>query len=122
MSHHALALGLARAGLIAATTIAEMHTGGIVGRGPQRTRLVSPDVFAGAQRAHQGLAPDERPVIVKKDEGIFTPAQMAALNMGEKEIHLHNHLYINGRPVTKEVIHTLETDGLLNARFKKTID
>jgi len=95
------------------------HEGGIVGRGSRPTRLVSPDVFAGAQRAHQGLGPDERPVIVKKDEGIFTPAQMAALSMGEKEIHIHNHLYINGRPVTKEVIHTLETDGILNARFKK---
>jgi len=54
------------------------HSGGIVGSdGP--TRSVSSSVFSNAIRAHNGLMPNERPIIATKDEGIFTPGQMKAL-------------------------------------------
>jgi hypothetical protein len=55
------------------------HTGGIVGLEGARTRLVPAWAFAGAPRLHGGLAPDEFQAILKKDEGVFTPAQMRAL-------------------------------------------
>ena len=100
------------------------HEGGIVGRGSRPSRLVSSDVFAGAQRAHQGLAPDERPVIVRKDEGIFTPAQMVSLGMGETgeiELHLHNHLYMDGREQTKTMIHKIKCDGILLNRLRRAL-
>jgi hypothetical protein len=121
----AWAAGMAHVKAIMAMEPAALyHEGGIVGRGSRPSRLVSLDVFAGAQRAHQGLAPDERPVIVRKDEGIFTPAQMAALGMGDEgsgRLDFHVHVYFNGREVTKDMAHTLETDGVLLDRFRRAL-
>ncbi len=56
------------------------HRGGIAG-GPGARRLVSPRLFAGARRYHQGglLGRDEVPIIARRGEGIFTPEQMRAL-------------------------------------------
>ena len=110
------------AGSAIGVTAATFHTGGIIGRGSRPTRLVSSDVFAGAQRAHEGLAPDERPVIVQKDEGIFTPAQMAALGAGfEGRIDNHVHVYLDGREQTKVQMKVLEKDGVLLGRFKRAL-
>lgn len=51
------------------------HSGGVVGE-PAMTRQVSPLVFAGAQRYHDGgligLSPDEIPIIAKKNEEVLT--------------------------------------------------
>jgi len=60
-----------------------MHSGGIIGqdRGLSRTMPVS--TFADVPRAHTGLLPSEVPIIAKRDEGIFTPAQMNALGKSE---------------------------------------
>lgn len=62
------------------------HTGGIVGSGSPQARIVSPEVFDAAPRFHSGtpsklpaLMTNETPAILKKDEGVFTPAQMASL-------------------------------------------
>jgi polyhydroxyalkanoate synthesis regulator phasin len=55
------------------------HAGGIAGNGAAPTRMVPAAAFAGAPRFHSGLAPDEVAAILKRDEGIFTPAQMKAL-------------------------------------------
>jgi len=71
----AIAAGLANVEMIRAQ---KMHTGGIVGEGGT-LKTVMPAVFDYAPRAHEGLGPDEVPIIAKKDEGIFTPKQMAAL-------------------------------------------
>jgi len=104
--------------------VATYHTGGIVGRGSRPTRLVSPDVFAGAQRAHTGLGPDEKPVIVKNDEGIFTKEQMAAMGTGlglEDRIDNHVHVYLDGREVTKAQLKLLEKDGMLLGRFQRAL-
>ena len=116
-------LGMAHVMAIQAMEPAALyHTGGIVGRGSRPSRLVSPDVFAGAQRAHTGLGPDEKPVIVKKDEGIFTPAQMAALGAGlEGRIDNHVHVYLDGKEQTKAQVKVLEKDGMLLGRFQKAL-
>lgn len=58
------------------------HSGAIAG-GARVSRQVSPLAFAGAQYFHRGgiagLRPDEVPTILRRDEGVFTPEQMAAL-------------------------------------------
>jgi tape measure domain-containing protein len=62
------------------------HTGGIVGKETPMVRTVDPGIFAAAPRFHAGtpdklpkLASNEMPAVLKKDEGVFTPAQMQAL-------------------------------------------
>jgi hypothetical protein len=55
------------------------HSGGIAGQGAVPTRMVPAFAFADAPRLHDGLAPDEVAAILKRDEGVFTPAQMKAL-------------------------------------------
>lgn len=66
---------------------AMFHTGGIAGAPPPDFRpLVPMSVFANAPRFHKGgiagglnLRQDEIPAILQKNEGVFTPEQMAAL-------------------------------------------
>jgi len=75
------------------------HKGGIVGQ-HLADRMVPAAAFAGASRAHAGLAPDERPIIVKKGEGVFTPEQMQALGARFKDRDqrpIHITLEISGR-------------------------
>lgn len=52
------------------------HNGGVVGKVGSRTRMVSPTLFAGAPKYHgggiAGLAPDEYPAILKKNEEVLT--------------------------------------------------
>lgn len=59
------------------------HGGGIAGREASFLRPLPAAAFAGAPRFHRGgvpgLAPGELPVIVERDEGIFTPEQMKRL-------------------------------------------
>ena len=64
----------------------QYHTGGIVGKETPMTAMVDPGVFKTAPRFHAGtpdklpkLASNEMPAVLKKDEGVFTPAQMQAL-------------------------------------------
>lgn len=59
------------------------HSGGLIGTdAASSSRAVSPLAFAGAQRYHGGLLPDEFPAILQKGEGVFTRGQMAALGGG----------------------------------------
>lgn len=62
------------------------HRGGIIGPSLTPTRVVHERVFASAKRAHSGLRPGERPVIMKEDEWVFTPEQMKALGRGQQEV------------------------------------
>jgi hypothetical protein len=56
------------------------HTGSVIGTMEGSRRTVSPLTFAGAPRFHTGgIVGDEVPAILKKKEGVFTPAQMQAL-------------------------------------------
>lgn len=56
-----------------------LHSGGIVGTDATFQRLVDMNMFMSAPKYHSGLMPGEMPAILKKDEGVFTPAQMRAL-------------------------------------------
>lgn len=77
-------MGMLSAG---APRVAGYHKGGIIGSEPTSVRIVDPHIFSNAIKAHGGLGPNERPIIAKKDEGVFTPGQMAALgNMGGTSI------------------------------------
>jgi len=55
------------------------HGGGEIGR-PSSMRLVSPDVFSGAERAHNGLdlRTNEVPIIATRDEVISKPGKSTA--------------------------------------------
>lgn len=61
------------------TTVA--HTGAVVGTGEGSKRPASAALFAGAPKFHTGgmIGADEVPIIAKRGEGVFTPAQMKAL-------------------------------------------
>ncbi|MFG1184365.1 phage tail length tape measure family protein [Xanthobacter aminoxidans] len=68
-----------------AVYVAGAHSGGVLGAGEATfVRADHPGLYSGAPRYHTGrdpfglLAGEER-AIIKKDEGIFTPAQMRAL-------------------------------------------
>jgi hypothetical protein len=71
------------------------HSGGIVGATPNMHRMVDPSIFYGARRMHGGgIAGDETPAVLKAGEGVFTPAQMAALgpaggNQPQGDVHFN---------------------------------
>ncbi|MBX5130828.1 tape measure protein [Rhizobium lentis] len=81
------AAGGASTGKAAKATVGMAHTGAILGRGVSMSRAVNPAVFKNARKFHSGanqiggrrLLPGEIPIIAKKDEGIFTKEQMAAM-------------------------------------------
>jgi hypothetical protein len=57
------------------------HTGGMLGADTFSTRIVHPAHFDGAPRFGSGgvIGSDEVPIVAHKGEGVFTPAQMAAM-------------------------------------------
>ena len=60
------------------------HSGGIVGSEGGPARMIPAHLFDGADRLHSGIGPGERPVIIRNDEGVFTPGQMRALGSGKQ--------------------------------------
>ena len=59
-------------GVLSGAEFAAFHAGGIVGKPPPLYRRVSPAVFAGARRYHNGgLAGDEVPAILKRREEVL---------------------------------------------------
>lgn len=72
------------------------HHGGIIGEGGA-ARSVPASLFASAPRYHTGgLAGDEVPAILRRDEGVFTPGQMARLapveslaGLGRLQVYIH---------------------------------
>lgn len=68
------------------------HGGGMMDE-PSGYRSVHPAAFFNAPRAHSGIGPDEMPVITRRDEGIFTPGQMRALQPaggGSTQVNVYN--------------------------------
>lgn len=64
------------------------HSGGVPGVDTLPTRIVPASVFATAVRAHTGIGPGERPVIMRNDEGVFTKGQMRAMGGSKKDTTL----------------------------------
>jgi hypothetical protein len=80
------------------------HGGGAIGRDYTPTRPLPALAFAGIPRAHSGLGPDERPIIARRDETIFTPGQLEALGgiLGQSgEVHVH--VYLDGKEAGRAV-------------------
>ena len=82
------------------------HSGGVVGQTQTASRSVAPAVFASAPRAHSGLMAGEVPIIAKRGEGIFTPAQMRALGRqgGGSDRPIHIHVDLDGREVGLAIV------------------
>jgi TP901 family phage tail tape measure protein len=59
------------------------HSGGVLGHDVLPIRSVSSDVFTSAVRAHNGLMPNERPIVARNDEAVLTPEQMRMLGEGQ---------------------------------------
>lgn len=83
-------LGGGAAGAGGAIDLAEFipymyHGGGVVGGDNAPSRSMPAIAWAGAPRYHKGFMPEEYPAILKRGEGVFTPAQMAALGARSKE-------------------------------------
>lgn len=56
------------------------HEGGVPAAGEASGyRSVPAEVFRSAPRFHTGIGPREQAAIIRKDEGVFTPGQMAAM-------------------------------------------
>jgi len=98
------------------------HTGGM-GYEPRPTRRVPALAFAGARRAHTGLAGDERPVIIRRNEGVFTDGQMKALGLmigqgaGGGDIHIQ--VNIDGREAGHAIAARIKSDRYVNQDFKQ---
>lgn len=60
-------------------TSAFLNHGGWAADDYAQIRTVPSSFFNNAPRYHSGIGPDERPAIIRKDEGVFTPGQMKAL-------------------------------------------
>jgi len=98
------------------------HGGGMIGRDYAPTRPLPAFAFAGAPRAHTGLGPDERPIIAKRDETIFTPGQLEALgrslsSQGEVRVYVYLDGKQAGRAVSKVVRDRSDPDTVSN--FKR---
>ena len=75
------------------------HSGGTMGE-PSGFRMVPASIFAGAPRFHSGIGPGELPAILRHDESVLTPKQMAQLapNGGwggggpsNQQVNIHNY-------------------------------
>ena len=73
-------LTASESGTLAATGVTGLHSGGLVGTDSTFVRATHPAYFDDAPRFHTGgMVSDEVPIIAKRGEGVFTPAQMRAL-------------------------------------------
>ncbi len=89
------------------------HTGGFAGALSGVRRRVDPGVFAGAPRLHQGgiaagLQPGDVPTILQRGEGVFTPAQMAALGPASPSIQIN---FENRGTPQREIDREMRFDG-----------
>jgi tape measure domain-containing protein len=99
------------------------HTGGIIGAGARPTKHISAAAFHGAPRFHtggivDGLLPSEVPIIAKKGEGVFTPAQMKAL--GDSAVS--NNVAINSTINVNATGGTPEQNDDLAKRISTQVD
>jgi hypothetical protein len=86
------------------------HTGKGPYEDPWMKSMVPSLIFENAPRYHGGksyVAPDEEPVIIRKDESILTPAQMKAI--GKSDINISVPISIQG-PVQNAMVSELRTE------------
>lgn len=102
-------------GLMGYFGIPMAHTGGILGEDKLTGKPVDPTVFQNAPRFHSGgLVGNEIPIIAKRGEGVFTPAQMKAIGteLNEKQPVSVQVNVINRAPGTKaQATSSKDTNG-----------
>jgi TP901 family phage tail tape measure protein len=105
--------------------VGEYHRGGEIGN-PSETRFVSPDVFIGAKRAHNGLnlATNEVPIIATTDESVV---KTSSLKSGAPTVNIYNQ---TGQPFEasqpqfdgeKWVLSIIAKNARQDGRFRKMI-
>lgn len=98
-----------------AVNAAVKHSGGVVGHVSERNRTVSPFTFVGAPRYHTGgiagLAPDEYPAILKKNEEVLTAdSPRNILNGGARGVNGDA-----GRPQDVSITNYVDAQSFLSA-------
>lgn len=75
------------------------HTGGVIGTDALPQQAVPARLFDGARRFHTGgmIGGDEVPIIARRGEGVFTPAQMRALGNNAPQ-NVRVEIVNNGTP------------------------
>ncbi len=73
------------------------HEGGVVGQTTVPTQIMSPAVFAGASRLHNGLKPDEFPAILQQGETVIPKGGRGGGGVPPKDGggNVINHYHIN---------------------------
>lgn len=95
------------------------HGGAIVGADLRMQRGVSGGIFNGAPRFHTGgIVGDEVPIIAKRGEGVFTPAQMRALGGGGGNITIAP-TYVVGDNVKRQELQASERRTLAMVQMAK---
>ena len=94
------------------------HTGGIAGALRTHRTGIPDAAWLGAPRFHgggiPGLTADEIPVIVRRDEGIFTPEQMRALGTGGAPQQIDVRIDNRGTPLAvQQAAPRLDADRLV---------
>lgn len=97
--------------------VKEGHRGGRVAELPV-TRIMPAAAFADAQRAHQGLAPDEYPVIARGDEWIVPASKTAG--SGPVNVTINNNSGI-GLDITSVQMTSLQ-DIIINVAVHNIVD
>ena len=88
-----LAEMLAKRAMMQALSFLPFHGGGMHGEGGSPRKLKGPMFLP---KLHNGLMPNEFPAILKKDEGVFTKKQMAALGMMAQGTNINVPVSVSG--------------------------
>lgn len=67
------------------------HGGGVPRYDAIPTRSLPASLWDGALRAHTGLLPNEKPIVIRDDEGVFTPGQMRAMGSPRVMVTVNNN-------------------------------
>lgn len=117
----AVAAGMVRVSAIRSQEAAAMyHSGGIAGVYSGHSMNVPAGMFNNAPRLHSGLAADEYPAILQRGEEVRSASDVEEDEFGDAPV-LQVNLMLDGREITRSVIHRMEMDGSQLNRLRKTI-
>lgn len=85
------------------------------------TRRIPSILFSGAPRLHSGLMPGEYPAILKKDEGVFTPAQMRAMGGKQVTVNIINNAGAEVSTQSREGGSGIELDVMIDTAVAKKL-
>ena len=107
------------------------HSGMVVGQGSNRSRNVSPMLFAGAPRYHSGgivgLAPDEYPAILQKNEEVLSKGDPrnvlngGGLQQGSSQPQAQRFVLVDDRSRVAEAMAGAEGESVTMVHLRKNI-